>query len=155
MLISFLLTTLPAGLMIVGGIVASIGALHIAVSVPGTKRPSDKGGVAVALGLALVLVMAAWNAVLDAGFKLLGIDPETAITVQEKGDVFGELALAGQIVMITVGAVAIATLVLAATVGAVQRATLARATVQAPIEASPMPRRPAAAADQGHEPPTL
>lgn len=153
MLISFLLTNLPPVLLIVGGIIASLGALHIAVSVPGTRRPSDKGGVAVALGLAIVLVMIAWNSFLDIGFRFLGVAPDAAITAQERGDSLGELGVAGQIVMITAGAVAVLTLVLALIIGAIQRSVLARPSAAAP--AGPSGYHPYAAPTEGsgHEPP--
>lgn len=153
MLVSFLLAYLPASLMLIGGIIAAAGGLHIAVSVPGTRAPSDKGGVAVALGLALVLVMAGWNTVLNSGFKALGIDPETATTVQESGDVFGDIAIAGQIAMITLGAVAALTLIFAIIIGVAQRAIVAGAAPAALASVQAMHTRPGYGTHDVSEPP--
>lgn len=150
MLVSFLFASLPAFLMLSGGILAAGGALHIAVSVPATKRPSHKGGASVALGLAMVIVTLVWNEVLGSGFALLRIDPEAPLLAQENGTFGDDLAISAQVLMITLAGVALATVLLAMGIETLQRAVLARpaSPPDAPTR-TPQPSAPAAPAAEG------
>ncbi|MBN9214795.1 MAG: hypothetical protein J0J04_08265 [Microbacterium sp.] len=138
MLISLLLSGLPVSLITIGGIIAAVSGLHLVVAVSGTKRPHDKAGTGLALGLAMMVVMWLWNDILATGFRTLSIDEDAALVVQESGNLLDDLLLSGQVAIITIVAVAIVTAVLAAVIGMIQRVTVSRPAPQpAPVDARP------------------